>query len=366
MVISKSKHLTSEIEHQHLLVLVGPTASGKTPISLQIAEKIGAEIISADSRQIYKLMDIGTAKPTLEERKRVKHHFVDELLPDEDFNAGEYGKSGRQIIDEIFKCGKVPLVIGGSGLYIQAIIDGFFEGPSADQAIRHQLTKRMKKEGAEKLLKELQAIDPIAASSMLPSNTSRIIRALEVYKVTGMPISELQKTKIEINFSPIFVGLQWERAKLYERINQRVDLMLNQGLLGEVKRLQSRGYSLQLNALQTVGYKEVFDYLEGNINHERMTELIKQNSRRYAKRQLTWFRRDKRIKWFDVNAENDFNKIANEIIEFFIQSGRADLNRRPLGPEPSALAGLSHAPLNTHKITKKMVNKQNEHPYCRR
>ncbi|MDI6765865.1 MAG: tRNA (adenosine(37)-N6)-dimethylallyltransferase MiaA [Bacteroidota bacterium] len=311
------KHLTSGIKHQHLLVLVGPTASGKTPISLLIAERIGAEIISADSRQIYKLMDIGTAKPSMADRNKIKHHFVDELLPNQDFNAGDYGKKGRLIIDKIFRKGKVPLVVGGSGLYVQSLIDGFFEGPSADNEIRKELYHRLKVDGAEELLNELRKVDPASAAKMLPSNTRRIVRALEVFKVTGVPISSFHKTKIALNFSPVLVGLQWDRAKLYDRINQRVDKMLEQSLVDEVKRLQSNGYSSQLNALQTVGYKEVFDYLEERISLKRMSELIKQNSRRYAKRQLTWFRRDKRIKWFDVNSEIDFASVTSSICEYF-------------------------------------------------
>ncbi|MBI4810144.1 MAG: tRNA (adenosine(37)-N6)-dimethylallyltransferase MiaA [Ignavibacteriales bacterium] len=300
-----------------LLVLVGPTASGKTPISLSIAERLNGEIISADSRQVYKFMDIGTAKPTRDERKRVRHYFVDEILPDREFNAGEFGKKGRLIIDEIIQRGKTPIVVGGSGLYIQALVDGFFDGPSADQTIRHQLTQRMKEIGAEKLLEELKRIDPIAAASMLPSNTRRIIRALEVYKITGMPISELHKSRFTINFSAVFVGLHWERQELYERINRRVDYMLEKGLIDEVKNLQERGYSSGLNALQTVGYKEVFDYLQGKNNYMRMVELIKQNSRRYAKRQLTWFKRDKRIKWFDVQSDKNFPLVAASICEYF-------------------------------------------------
>ncbi|MBI5020915.1 MAG: tRNA (adenosine(37)-N6)-dimethylallyltransferase MiaA [Ignavibacteriales bacterium] len=307
-------------KQRNVLVILGATASGKTPVSLIIAKKINCEIISADSRQIYKMMDIGTAKPTLDELKSVSHHFIDRLLPDQNFNAGEFGKQGRLIIDEIFSKGKIPLVVGGSGLYIRALIDGFFDGPSADSSIREELYRRLEVEGGEILLEELRQIDPTSASRMLPTNTRRIVRALEVFKTTGIPISEMHKSKIDINFHPVFVGLNWNRKKLYDRINKRVELMFQSGLIDEVKQLRAKGYSSTLNALQTVGYKEVFDYLDNRTDYNRMVELIKQNSRRYAKRQLTWFRHDERIKWFDVNCEDDFEKIGLEITKYFIKS----------------------------------------------
>lgn len=265
-------------------------------------------------------MDIGTAKPTMEERKQIKHYFVDELTPDKEFNAGEFGKRGREIIDDIFRRKKVPLVVGGSGLYVQSLIDGFFEGPSKDDNIRHQLYERLHQDGAQALLEELRTVDPESAAKMLPTNTRRIIRALEVYKLTGIPISQWQNQKIEINFTPIFVGLEWERKTLYERINLRVERMIEDGLIDEVKKLRALGYSEKLNALQTVGYKEVFDYLDGKISYERMVELIKQNSRRYAKRQLTWFRADKRIKWFKVEKDEDLPGLAGRICDYFSQS----------------------------------------------
>jgi tRNA dimethylallyltransferase len=302
---------------RNVLVIVGATASGKTPVSLLIAKRINGEILSADSRQIYRMMDIGTAKPTSDELKSVTHHFIDKLLPDQNFNAGEFGKQGRLIIDEIFSKGKMPLVVGGSGLYIRALIDGFFDGPSADSSIREELYHRLKVEGAEILLEELRQIDPVSASRMIPTNTRRIVRALEVFKTTGLPISEMHKFKIDINFNPVFVGLNWNRKKLYERINKRVELMMQSGLIDEVKMLQEKGYTSTLNALQTVGYKEVFDHLNNKIDYNRMVELIKQNSRRYAKRQLTWFRHDERIRWFDIDDDKIFPEIADKIINHF-------------------------------------------------
>lgn len=305
------------IKKKNVLVLVGPTCSGKSTVGFLIAKEIKGEIISADSRQIYKYLDIGTAKPPVQERKKIKHHFIDELLPEHDFNAGEFSNQARERIDTIFNAGKQPIVVGGSGLYIQAFIDGFFEGPSADKDVREKIYEELHKKGKEGLLEELRKVDPLSASRMLPSNLHRIIRALEVYKVTGTPISELQKINISPNFNSVLVGLQWDRIKLYERINERVDWMLNSGLLNEVKSLVEKGYSTKITSLRTVGYQEVFQFFEGKISYVDMVELIKRNSRRYAKRQLTWFRRDGRIKWFELGAELDFNRVSKEIISYF-------------------------------------------------
>jgi tRNA dimethylallyltransferase len=300
-----------------VLFIVGPTASGKSQVGFAIAKTMNGEIISADSRQNYKFMDIGTAKPSKEELTEVMHHFIDELLPDQNYNSGEYGIRARERIDNILNQGKDPIVVGGSGLYIQALMDGFFEGPSADKNIRKDLEKRMEIEGAEALLEELRKLDPKAAAKMLPTNTRRIIRALEVYQITGSTISDLQKANLEPRFKSIIVGLSWERRVLYDRINKRVDWMLDRGLLEEVKQLLKKGYTSNLNALQTVGYQEVFKYLDGKLTFDEMVELIKQNSRRYAKRQLTWFRRDVRIKWFEVHNEDDLSTISRNIFNYF-------------------------------------------------
>ena len=318
MVALNIRQQIPESESPKVLILVGPTASGKTPLSLLIAERLNAEIVSADSRQIYKLMDIGTAKPSIEDRQKIKHYFVDELLPDQEFNAAEFGKQGRLIIDDILLRKKVPMVVGGSGLYVRSLIDGFFEGSPPDSEIRKHLYDRLNREGAEKLLEELRVVDPEAASKMLPTNTRRIVRALEVYSLTGVPISQLQKSKIEISFMPVFAGISWKRNILYDRINRRVDMMIEYGLLEEVQRLKELGYPPALNALQTVGYKEVFEYFDGKIDYKKMIESIKQNSRRYAKRQLTWFRHDKRIRWFDAHSEEDFVNVASEVTKYYV------------------------------------------------
>lgn len=302
------------------MVLVGPTASGKTPVSLILAQRLQGEIISADSRQIYKYMDIGTAKPSVGEQTAVKHYFLNELTPDRDFNAGEFGRRGREIIRTIFRNGNQPIIVGGSGLYIQSLIDGFFEGPARDDEVRKKLYVRLRKEGNEALLQELKKHDPVSASTMLPSNARRIVRALEVYYLTGVPISQHHKNqRVEETFKPVFAGLAWDRKKLYERIDRRVDVMIESGLVEEVKSLMRLGYDFSLNALQTVGYQEVFRYVQGKVDGRTMVEQVKQNTRRFAKRQLTWFRRDKRIRWFPVEDGTEFPDVAKEIADYFLK-----------------------------------------------
>ncbi len=302
----------------NLLLIVGPTASGKTALALQLASMIECEIISADSRQIYKHLDIGTAKPLLEERRKVPHHLIDELLPSEYFTAGKFVERANELILQINQRKKLPIIVGGTGLYIRALVDGLFEGIGRSTETREKLEERLKKEGAEILWKELNSVDPKSATTIHPTQTRRVIRALEVYYETGKPISEYhqehQQQKKEQKFNTLFIGLQWERKILYERINIRVEKMLQQGFLDELKNLLSLGYDERLQALQTVGYKEGFSFLRGEIPYERMVELMKQNTRRYAKRQLTWFRADERIQWFPIEDEEQISEIAKQVL----------------------------------------------------
>ncbi|MGA9365446.1 MAG: tRNA (adenosine(37)-N6)-dimethylallyltransferase MiaA [Bacteroidota bacterium] len=300
-----------------VLCIVGPTASGKTNLALLVAKQLHGEIISADSRQVYKHLDIGTAKPTREQLREVRHHFIDKLEPNENFSAGEFGKKGREIIDDLFRSKKVPIVVGGSGLYVRSLIDGFFEGPSGDNDVRQRLNDRLRDEGAEALLAELGRVDPVSASQMLASNMRRIIRALEVFELTGVPISNLHQQKIKIDFVPLMIGLQWDRKVLYERINRRVDAMLENGFLDEVRRLLGLGYSESTNSLQTVGYQEAILHLRGEIDYHTMVELIKRNTRRFAKRQLTWFRADKRIQWIPITDERDLSAVVERVLHLF-------------------------------------------------
>ncbi len=301
-----------------VLAIVGPTASGKTALAIQAAKALDGEIISADSRQNYKHIPISTATPSMEERAGIKHYFLEELNLTEKFTAGEFGKSARKKVDEIFEREKIPVICGGSGLYIKSLIDGFFEEEVHDENVRKNLYQLLKDKGKDFIYNELQEIDKIAASTMLPSNTRRIIRALEVYFASGKKISELQQQKIEINFRAVQVGLYLDRKFLYERINKRVDEMIENGLIDEVERLKSNGYDWRTyNALNTVGIKEVFGYLEGDLDHKDMVDLIKQNTRRYAKRQMTWFKADQRILWLEVTEEKTLEDLSKETLYLF-------------------------------------------------
>ncbi len=304
--------------NKNILIIVGPTAVGKTSLSIQLAERLeNVEIISADSRQVYKYMNIGTAKPTAEELTKVKHHFINIKFPDEYYSAGRYGKDARQKIDELFLQGKTPIVVGGSGLYIRALVDGFFDKQISDTEVKNRLKLEIKKDGISPLYDRLKQVDFVTAEKIHPNDGHRIVRALEVYLLTGQSLSEFQKQKPEkANFNPIFIGLNRDRKSLYKIIEQRVDFMVENELVDEVKKLGEMGYLSQLNSLQTVGYREVFDYLGKKIDFEEMVGLIKQRSRNYAKRQLTWFRKDERINWFNLD---DYIGRSDEILTELLQ-----------------------------------------------
>jgi tRNA dimethylallyltransferase len=298
------------------IAIVGPTASGKTAISIELAKKINGEILSADSRQIYKNVPISTATPGLKERQGIKHYFLEEIELEKEYNAGEFGKDARKIIEEIFQRGKFPLVVGGSGLYLKSLIDGFFEEEIENKEIRKELYEEMEQFGKEYLYEKLKKVDEESASKMSPHFYRRVIRALEVYYSTGKKISDLQRQNVQTEFEAVQFGLHFERENLYERINKRVDEMLKNGLLDEIKLLQEKGFHYKThNSLNTVGIKEVFKYFEGEYSYDEMIFYIKQNTRRFAKRQMTWFRRDERIHW--IEGKNNTNELVNEIIKKF-------------------------------------------------
>lgn len=309
------------MDEPKVIIITGPTASGKTALALKTAEEIQnltgktVEIISADSRQVYKHIPVTTAQPTKEELGRFKHHFINSLELDEEFNAGEFGSKARLLIDDLINSGKIPLVAGGSGLYINSLVYGFFEINSEDKDLdekfkekRREIYKLKEEKGFEYLVNELKKIDPDLYAEMKEIKERRVIRALEVFYVTGIPISVHQKKKIKINFIPQIYGIQIERSQLYDRINNRVLMMLENGMIEEISALKNKGFHYKTyNSLNTVGAKEVFDYLEGLITKEAMTGLIQQNTRRFAKRQMTWFRRDENIVWVNDNDTIDIS-----------------------------------------------------------
>lgn len=273
------------------------------------------EIVSADSRQVYRYMDIGTDKPTSSRLESVPHHCIDIRDPDEFFSAGEYGQLARRIIEEIFHRNRIPIVVGGSGLYIRALVDGVFSGNARDIHIRERLKGEAEEGGLDVLYRRLSRIDPDAVQKIHAHDMRRIIRALEVYELTGEPISRVQKDRTEAaDFTPLFWSLRWDRDVIYQRIEERVDRMIESGLVDEVKGLRKMGYGRQNNSLDSVGYKEIFDFLDDQLPLDESINLIKQNTRRFVKKQMTWFRRDARIKWIDVREPVDWDELADTVL----------------------------------------------------
>jgi tRNA dimethylallyltransferase len=300
---------------QRVIVIVGPTCSGKSYLGLKLAQQINGEIISADSRQIYKRLTIGTAKPSSKELQKVKHHFINILNPHEDYDANKFSIDTENVIDDVHKRSKTAIVAGGSGLYIKALIDGIVDSADKDENLRKELLAKKEKYGNEFLYDELLKVDPISAEKMLPQNWKRVIRALEVFYLTGKPIWQHHSSQNKNSkFSFYQIGLDWDREALYTRIEERIDKMIEDGLVDEVSGILNDGYDKNLNSLNSVGYKEIISFLEDEISLIRAIELIKRNTRRYAKRQITWFRADERIKWFNVSSSADIDNLALQLI----------------------------------------------------
>ena len=311
--------MTTSKKNSTLLILLGPTGVGKTEISTKLAQKISdIEIVSADSMQIYKYMDIGTAKPNKTILKRIKHHMIDIIDPAENFDVIQYNKLATEIILDIFKRNKIPILVGGSGLYISSIIKPLFSGPGKNVDYRKNLEEKVKIYGKEYLYEKLSKIDPISTSRIKPNDLRRVIRALEVYKSTGKPISYLQKNDSNkynksAKFKYYIIGLKRNRDNLYQKINVRVDKMIKDGFIEEVKDLRAKGYDANLNSMQGLGYKQINKYLDGEYDKETAINLIKRDTRHYAKRQMTWFNNKiKNIQWIDLD-EFDENRIITKI-----------------------------------------------------
>jgi len=303
---------------EEVIVINGPTCSGKTYLGLKLASILRTEIISADSRQIYKYLNIGTAKPSADQLKIVKHHFIDELNPDDDFNASMFAEKAEVILENLIELKKTPIVLGGSGLYIKALIDGISESADTNVELRKELLELRQKYGNDFLYDELKRVDMISADNMLPQNWKRVMRALEVFRLTGKPIWQHHSNQTSYkNFLYRQIGLLWDRKLLYQNIESRVDEMIKDGLVDEVLFIQKAGYSKDLNSLNTVGYKEIIQYLDDEISLDRAIELIKRNTRRYAKRQMTWFNKDKRITWYQISQKCDLKDVCDKILRSF-------------------------------------------------
>ncbi len=298
------------------MVIIGPTAVGKTKLSIELAKKFNGEIISGDSMQIYKGMDIGTAKIKKEEMEGITHHLIDIKQPEEPFSVAEFQEMVREKISDITIRGKLPMIVGGTGLYIQSVINDYhFSDAPSDIQFRETLEKRAREEGNERLYQELMEVDPNSAEKIHPNNTRRVIRALEIFHCTGKTMKEYQKQQSpDLLYDVALIGLTMEREQLYERINQRVDQMITEGLIDEVKQLYDQGLR-ECQSIQAIGYKELYEYFDQRISLENAIDHLKQNSRRYAKRQMTWFRNKMDVKWFKMDNITDSFMLGKKIEE---------------------------------------------------
>lgn len=309
--------MTSHERRPPLVVVCGPTASGKTALALALGQRFDMEVISADSRQVYRGMDIGTAKATVEEQRLLPHHLIDVVDPEEPFTAADFARLGRRAAADILRRGRRPLVVGGTGLYIRALTEGLVSAPGPAPRLRQELHALEAREGSGTLFRRLQKLDPEAAERIHPANLVRIVRALEVRILDGRPLSELQREHAfsDRPFRTLKIGLAPPRETLFRHIDRRVEQMMEKGLLAEAENLLRRGCSPDLKAMQTLGYREALAHLRGELSSAEAVALIQRHTRRYAKRQLTWFRRDPEIIWFETCEE--FAKMVKLLEHFY-------------------------------------------------
>lgn len=301
--------------HFDVVVISGPTASGKTGLGIALAKELGGEIVSADARQIFRHMDIGTAKPTCAEQAQAKHHLIDIVEPYEQYSAGQFAQDASTVIQKIVDENKVPIVVGGAGLYLKALFEGFAPIPDVPQGIRLALQAKAKADLSQ-LYDKLKSLDPEWAAKIQHTDRQRIIRGLEVFEATGKTLTHFQnlpRKPLGGHWRTRWFALDWPRDTLYDRINSRSETMVEDGLVQEVKALLGRGYSPDLNALKTFGYKEFFQYLDGILSLEQAIEELQKGTRHYAKRQLTWFRRESQIQWIDAETPSLVDVILGEL-----------------------------------------------------
>ena len=303
------------MQKDKVIVICGPTASGKTALSIELAKKVNGEIISCDSMQIYKDMNIGTAKPTIEEMQGIKHYLLDFVSPNERYSVADFKKDAKNAIKEILSKGKVPIIVGGTGLYLDSLIYEIeYQNIEFDENYRKELEQEVEEKGLEELYEQAKKIDPVAIEKISKNDKKRILRILEIYNATGKNKTEqeIESRKNEVEYDYKVYAISWDREELYARINKRVDLMIEQGLIDEVKNILQK-YEQFPTAMQGLGYKEVVDYLQGNCTKQEMIEKIKMETRRYAKRQMTWFRKNKQTIW--IQGNNSIQNNINIILE---------------------------------------------------
>jgi tRNA dimethylallyltransferase len=309
--------MVSATKKPKVIVICGPTGIGKTTVGIRLADKLGAEIISADSMQIYRYMDIGTAKPTAAEQSKIPHHMIDIVDPDEAFDAVRYAELAREKVMQLHQRGVLPFVVGGTGLYIKALLQGLFQADPTDPKIRERLKKEAAENGSTVLYDRLEQIDPDTANRLHPNDTYRILRALETIESTGRSISEHHQDHgfTDEPFDALKIGLQFDRQKLYDRIDQRVDLMIAAGLVDEVKKLLGLGYSADLKSMQSIGYRHMADFLGGRLPWDECVRTLKRDTRRFAKRQFTWFGADRQIQWYEPDQLNEIVRSVEGFLE---------------------------------------------------
>jgi tRNA dimethylallyltransferase len=301
-----------------IIAISGPTASGKTALAIRLAQEFGGEIVSADSMQVYRYLDIGTAKPTPAEQAACRHHLIDIVNPDEDYDAGRFSTDADRIIDELQQAGRIPFVVGGTGLYLRALCQGMIECPKPDQALRTEIEAELAARGIGPIAELLRRVDPVSMARIHPNDHYRLLRAYEIWKLTGQPASQLwaEHRFAQQRYDLLHLGLSLDRSRLYERIEERAAAMIRAGIIDEVAALLARGYSDDIKPLQSIYYKHVVGHLRGQIGAADLLGLIQRDTRRYAKRQLTWFRNQPEMVWFQPHK--DYAAICQQI-EYFLK-----------------------------------------------
>lgn len=302
--------------HRPLVVLLGPTAVGKSAAGVHVAKRYGTEILTADSRQVYRGMDIGTDKPSIDERHGVPHRLIDLVEPDEVFNTGRYRREALVEIERAFGEGRLPFVVGGTGLYIRTLVRGICEAPQADPEIRKELFRIVQAQGRDGLYAELVRVDPVTAAKLHPNDESKVIRALEVYRLSGVPLSSLQTRHAfqDTAFAALLIGLQRPKECLYHRIEARIDWQLFHGMIEETRALLAKGYGRELGSMKGLGYRHIAAHLAGEYDEAEMVRRFKQDTRHFAKRQITWFRKEPGIVWLPVEEHESTEGIADRVI----------------------------------------------------
>ncbi|HET7909472.1 MAG TPA: tRNA (adenosine(37)-N6)-dimethylallyltransferase MiaA [Nitrospira sp.] len=307
----------AQVRRKPLVVMLGPTAVGKSRVAIEVAKRLETDILTADSRQVYRGMDVGTDKPPLAERQGIVHHLVDVVDPDESFNAGRFRQHATQLIEALHQRRRLPLVVGGTGLYVRILLQGLCEAPPSDPRLRATLDKEAREQGQDRLFARLVAADPLTAAKLHPRDASKIIRALEVYLLSGVPISSFQAGHgfAERPFSALIIGLNRERQQLYQRVEERIDWQLANGLVDETRALLAQGYPRNAAALTGLGYRHVAAYLAGEYDRQEMVRSFKRDTRRFAKRQMTWFRRQEGTIWLMIGEHESVERTAARVMQ---------------------------------------------------